>query len=68
LCCESGRLFHACGSDSEGTVTDRSWSDACRAWPDEVDSLSVIAAVMVSVVSLQCFDAVGWAAGRASGL
>ena len=28
----------------------------------------VVVVVVISLLGLQCFDAVGWAAGRASGL
>jgi len=30
--------------------------------------LQISSVVLVIIISLQCFDAVGWAAGRASGL
>ena len=37
-------------------------------WHSDVQSRQLFVVVYCTVCCLQCFDAVGWAAGRASGL
>ena len=46
-------------NEDEQVVSDANRSD---------DNVHVSPSVSVSCLCLQCFDAVGWAAGRASGL
>ena len=41
-------------------------TDRCR--PNATPAVGILIRVIMWEMSLQCFDAVGWAAGRASGL
>ena len=49
--------------------TDRSFIDnVMLVWLEMLDGNNLLTSACPSVNCLQCFDAVGWAAGRASGL